>query len=65
VSFANPIALPTYCYAIKNVEIDNYRVIIEYGKRGLDSEWGGVSLDFTDKREVYEPKPKECTKCSR
>lgn len=29
ISFANPISLPTFCYKLKNVEIDNYRAIIE------------------------------------
>ncbi len=65
VSFANPIADPVFwrhnsdsCSKINNVEIDNYRVIVEYGKRS-DS----YSRD-NRKREVYELKANECSKCS-
>jgi len=55
VIFANPIWIPTsYCYKIKNVEIDNYRVIIE--------KWGSPFKRW--KREVYEPNTNSCTKCS-
>ena len=70
VSFANPIAPTLYCNVIKNVEIDSYRVIIEQGKRNinleesnLDNSWR-ESPSFNWKREVYELKAKECTKCS-
>ncbi len=72
VSFANPIApsdyrrIPNVCYKVKNVEIDNYRVVIEYGER--KSSWGSlydqILSSYNKNREVYEPKAKECTKCS-
>lgn len=78
VSFANPIApvdLPDVCYKLKNVEIDNYRVIIEYGKRNIKNLWKEDYFGRSDpsynyfwddrEREVYEPKAKECTKCSQ
>lgn len=71
VSFANPIAPTLYCDVIKNVEIDDYKVIIEQGKKNtnleesnLDNSWRS-SPSFNWKREVYEPKTKECIKCSR
>ena len=76
VSFANPIAmddyrkLPDVCYKIKNVEIDGYKVIIEYGEREIrkkQTDWSIRANPITwDKRqrEIYEPKAKECTKCS-
>lgn len=71
VSFANPIAPTLYCDVIKNVEIDDYKVIIEQGKKNtnleesdLDNSWRS-SPSFNWKREVYEPKAKECIKCSR
>ena len=64
-TYANPIADPEFwwnnpdsCSKINNVEIDNYRVIVEYGKRS-DS----YSRD-NRKREVYELKANECSKCS-
>ena len=69
-TFANPIAPTLYCDIIKNVEIDDYRVIIEQGRRDanlgnsdLDNSWRR-SPSFNWKREVYEPKAKECIKCS-
>lgn len=70
VSFANPIApadLPDVCYRIKNVEIDGYRVIIESGKRNIKKSWQTDSFGRAEpgrKREVYELKQNECTKCS-
>jgi hypothetical protein len=36
VSFANPIAPTIYCNVIKNVEIDNYRVVIEHGRKNTN-----------------------------
>ena len=73
VSFANPIAptnIPDVCYKLKNVEIDGYKVIIEYGERDIrkkQTDWSVRANPITwDKRqrEIYEPKAKECTKCS-
>ena len=52
------------------MEIDNYRVIIEQGKRNtnLQNSDSDNSLrrspSFNWKRGVYEPKAKECIKCS-
>ncbi len=51
---------------MKNVEIDGYKVIIEYG---TDSYYGGRGRSPYDsvlsrgEREVYEAKKNECTKC--
>lgn len=75
VSFANPIAptnIPDICYKLKNVEIDWYKVIIEYGRRSSKSSewlnsWGRAEPSYIGdnrEREVYEPKQNECTKCS-
>lgn len=67
ISFANPIAPKQYCYTLNNVKIDNYRVIVEYGDREVSDFWGWLRANLSSdrKREVYEPKAKECTKCSR
>ena len=75
ISFANPIAptnIPDICYKLKNVEIDWYKVIIEYGRRSSKSSewlnsWGRAEPSYIGdnrEREVYEPKQNECTKCS-
>ena len=72
VSFANPIAidyddLPDVCYKLKNVGIDNYKVIIEHGKRKSDqsSPYDQILYPYDkNNREVYELKAKECTKCA-
>lgn len=78
VSFANPIAPQLYCYTLKNVEVDNYRAIIEYGSRDIENNetdeqtengWTRQISHYWSywderQREVYEPKAKTCTKCS-
>lgn len=73
VSLANPIAmddyreLPDICYRLKNVEIDGYKVIIEYGERDIrkkQTDWSVRANPDKRQREIYEPKAKECTKCS-
>ena len=82
ISFANPpippLEMPDTCYKIKNVEIDWYRVIIEYGLRNTKNSWqwnsfwqwrwrSEPSYDYLEnnrEREVYEPEQNECTKCS-
>lgn len=49
ISFANPIYEPShYCKKLKNLEIDNYKVVIE-----TDDE-------ITDKWWIYTPNPDEC-----
>ena len=68
VSFANPIAPTLYCNMFKNVEIDSYRVIIEYSERNRVYKsnrplWSVAYKHNNLEREVYEPKTKECTKC--
>ena len=70
-TFANPIAIdfddmPKVCYKLKNVEIGDYKVIIEYGEK--DSYYGrwGRPYDLVisgNERELYEAKKNECTKC--
>ena len=67
VSFANPIAPTLYCHTFKNVEIDNYRIIVQHGEREkLDWEqtnsWW-VARNLKSVWEVYEPKNGECIKC--
>lgn len=71
VSFANPIAIdyddfPDVCYKLKNVGIDNYRIIIEHGKRKSEQSttYDKILYPYDKNREVYEPKAKECTKCA-
>ena len=64
--FANPIPIdvkdfPYVCYKIENVEIDNYKVIIEYGVYNRNSLQS--ALDQRE-REVYEATKNECIKCS-
>jgi len=64
ITHANPIAidfenLPKVCYKLKNVKIDDYKVIIEYGSRNPFH-----TIIWDRKREVYEAKENECTKCS-
>ena len=57
-TFANPIDIdwddiPKVCYKLKNVEIDDYKVVIGGYNRG----WG------RNEQELYEAKKNECTKC--
>jgi hypothetical protein len=46
------------CYKLKNTEIDDYKVIIEYGKKHANS-W-----DSDNRKWEIEPNTKECIKCS-
>ena len=46
------------CYKLKNTEIDDYKVIIEYGKKHTNS-W-----DSDNRKWEIEPNTKECIKCS-
>ncbi len=66
-TFADPISLPTYCHTFKNVEIDNYRIIVQHGEREK-SDWKQTNSwwnvwGWRSVWEVYEPKNGECIKC--
>ena len=65
VSFANPIAPTLYCNTFKNIEIDEYRVIIEHKgqMKGVVKESERVEPSNIEERTVYEPRINECLKC--